>query len=474
MVLIHNARKAATKKKGNLDPNYHGPYKVVNIDGKCATLQNDSGHTLKRKTNIDHLKLFKDQTAHETDLCAQDTCDNTSEEGTVSCMQDTVGKYIEDVSSDGSLNELFKFISELNLSKISLNTLGFQYHHCPQQSFLKEVISVSEAELECFGTLLLPHLRHLDLDLSVKTSVAMLTSAVCVMASHQFQPLMTIAQTLKEVPSHLEDVDIHEIPQLYPTQRLTVGGETLEAVDMATLEDGKWINDKVINSFLALKKMEQNTSESNRHIYVLPSYTAVQWDQGHLDHWMFKKVQFSKYTHVFLPICINGNHWVLLVADVKQRLVYVLDSMNGEVGQKWTRMWAEFMANRDRLPDVTEQFGVWNFPEIRSSKQTDSNSCGVFTLMNAECIAKDVPIAVMRQVHCQRYRQYVKASLLNAGAAKSDSKCDMPDCRIPKGHKRWVQCCVCGRWLHTKCCRIPTKAAIEEEYECCFCEAMYR
>ncbi|XP_033730154.1 uncharacterized protein LOC117319469 [Pecten maximus] len=154
------------------------------------------------------------------------------------------------------------------------------------------------------------------------------------------------------VPSHLEDVDIHEIPQLYPTQRLTVGGETLEAVDMATLEDGKWINDKVINSFLALKKMEQNTSESNRHIYVLPSYTAVQWDQGHLDHWMFKKVQFSKYTHVFLPICINGNHWVLLVADVKQRLVYVLDSMNGEVGQKWTGCGAEFMANRDRLPDV--------------------------------------------------------------------------------------------------------------------------
>ncbi|XP_033748154.1 uncharacterized protein LOC117333127 [Pecten maximus] len=138
----------------------------------------------------------------------------------------------------------------------------------------------------------------------------MLTSAVCVKASHQFQPLMTVAQTLKEVPSHLEDVHIHELPQLYPTQRLTVGGETLEAVDMATIEEGKWINDKVISSFLALKKMEQNTSESNRHIYVLPSYTAVQWDQGHLamDHWMFKKVQFSKYAHVFMPICINRNH----------------------------------------------------------------------------------------------------------------------------------------------------------------------
>ncbi|XP_033747886.1 uncharacterized protein LOC117332923 [Pecten maximus] len=213
------------------------------------------------------------------------------------------------------------------------------------------------------------------------------------MASHQFQPLMNVAQTLKEVPSHLEDVNIHELLQLYPTQRLTVGGETLEEVDM------------VINSFLVLKKMEQNTSESNRHIYVLPSYTAVQWDQGHLamDHWMFKKVQFSKYAHVFMPICINRNHLVLLVADEKkQRTVYVLDSMHGEVGHSWTRIWAEFMANRDSLPDVTEQFGVWNFPEIRSET-------GALPKISKNTLR------------------------LNAGATKSDSKCDMPDCRILKG-----------------------------------------
>ncbi|XP_021347346.1 sentrin-specific protease 2-like [Mizuhopecten yessoensis] len=118
--------------------------------------------------------------------------------------------------------------------------------------------------------------------------------------------------------------------------------------------------DQIINSFVAVLKMNQNSYVSMNHVFVLPTYTAVQWDQGRLDHWMFQKVQFSMKRHVLMPICVHGNHWVLMVVDIRKRTVTVLDSMHGQVGHRLTRLWTQFMADRDRKTEISEKFGRWN------------------------------------------------------------------------------------------------------------------
>lgn len=180
------------------------------------------------------------------------------------------------------------------------------------------------------------------------------------------------------------------------------------------------------------------------------------------------------FKHILMPICVNGNHWVLMVVNIKEKTLRILDSMDGQSAGRWFNLWTQFMQGRDSLPDITEQFGAWVYCPTICNQQTDGSSCGVFALMNAECVVLGLPVEIMRQVHVRGYRHYVKTRLLQAGTKKLETTCDMPECKVQRGHHRWVQCCVCGKWFHTRCCGIPTKSAIEDEYECCFCSAMYR
>lgn len=228
---------------------------------------------------------------------------------------------------------------------------------------------------------------------------------------------------------------------------------------------------KVINAYLGLLKKECNITELI--IFVLPSYTAVLWQNGNLFQWMFKKVKFSLYRFIMMPININDNHWILMVVNVKGLSVTVLDSMNGQNAENWISLWRKFMEKRNSLEDISEKLGPWIENPLLSSKQRDGSSCGVFTLMNAECLVHGLHISIMRQVHCRAYRQYVKDRLITSGSAKDEKLCDMPGCSLRARVTRWVQCCVCGRWLHTKCCGVSVKAALEEDFVCCICQAVY-
>ena len=45
---------------------------------------------------------------------------------------------------------------------------------------------------------------------------------------------------------------------------------------------------QIINADLTLLKLKKN--EGDTHIFVMPSYVAVLWDNNNLDHYMFKMV----------------------------------------------------------------------------------------------------------------------------------------------------------------------------------------
>ena len=103
----------------------------------------------------------------------------------------------------------------------------------------------------------------------------------------------------------------------------------------------------------------------------------------------------------------------------------------------------------------------------------------IFSIQNAECIMKEVPPVVMRQVHATGYRSYVKSVLMEEGAQKNDATCDMPHCLTSNArrHQRCVQCTLCGRWtLQTAnkshigggiwmcvlCCHVPLSASLSK------------
>ena len=69
-----------------------------------------------------------------------------------------------------------------------------------------------------------------------------------------------------------------------------------------------------MNAYLTLLKLKKN--EGDTHIFVMPSYVAVLWDNNNLDHYMFKRVSIHHYAWKIMCLLkaqISGeqlqNHW---------------------------------------------------------------------------------------------------------------------------------------------------------------------
>lgn len=49
---------------------------------------------------------------------------------------------------------------------------------------------------------------------------------------------------------------------------------------------------QVINAYLNILKEENNKKDAN-HIFVMASYLGVLWDNGNVDHWLYKNVRLA-------------------------------------------------------------------------------------------------------------------------------------------------------------------------------------
>nr|XP_022321445.1 uncharacterized protein LOC111123426 [Crassostrea virginica] len=249
--------------------------------------------------------------------------------------------------------------------------------------------------------------------------------------------------------------------------RYYVGGEVVEGHDLQTLQGTRWLNDKIINAYLGLLQSKQNLNDSE-HIYIITSYIAVIWKDNRYDY-LYRKVQFSKYSWVFVPINKNDNHWILLAANIRDKTVNILDSLHGD-NDRYIEHWRRYM--RIRAKKVKDLDCTWEKGDLRSSRQRDGHSCGLFVLMNALAITKGILPSDLSQRCATVMREYVASQLITNAEKPPQQKtlCDMVDCKKPN-REPWVKCDVCGRWLHYKCVNI--KSASPGGFECPICEAQY-
>ncbi|XP_052249945.1 uncharacterized protein LOC127857543 [Dreissena polymorpha] len=120
--------------------------------------------------------------------------------------------------------------------------------------------------------------------------------------------------------------------------------------DIKTLHNPKWINNKIINAFLHHLAMVHNAT-SCHWVLALPSYLMTMWMAGNMDTWRFRKIKFQNYKWVFLPVNINDNHWVLMVADLETRALSILDSL-GWKNRLLPGFWLKFAKRIDQdIPD---------------------------------------------------------------------------------------------------------------------------
>ncbi|XP_071952734.1 uncharacterized protein [Antedon mediterranea] len=253
--------------------------------------------------------------------------------------------------------------------------------------------------------------------------------------------------------------------------RYHVGGDVIEHDDFKCLVHPNWLNDKVINAYLHLLKRETNT-EDHGHIFIMPSYVAVQWSVDSLAPWLFKKVKLVKFSWIFLPININQNHWILLAAYVPTMRVSLLDSLPGRDNSIYINKFREYMRCRsDATGELKDQ---WiHDTQLLSGKQSDGSSCGAFVMLNALALSRNILPTSLGQAHALAMRKYVLAKFLQSSLKPKSQRrlCDIVGCMKPKLPADWVACDVCGRWCHFKC--VNVKSRPRGGYVCPICTAQY-
>ncbi|KAM4624726.1 sentrin-specific protease 2 [Polymixia lowei] len=192
--------------------------------------------------------------------------------------------------------------------------------------------------------------------------------------------------------------------------------------DLATLQEGSWLNDEVINFYLSLVTEQSSSQAGGLRVYsfstfFFPKLCGGGGGQagGHtaVKRWT-KAVDIFLYDLILVPLHL-GVHWAMAVIDFKSRTVRSYDSM----GQRHDDICSllllylreEHKAKKGRDLDSCK----WTVGSLRASEipqQKNGSDCGVFACKYADYISKGRPLT-FRQCHMPLFRKLMIWEILN-------------------------------------------------------------
>ena len=136
-----------------------------------------------------------------------------------------------------------------------------------------------------------------------------------------------------------------------------------------------WLNCDLIDGYMLLLQNLNNTSNqppcmflSSKHFDYLRDSPNEIWKK-----WT-RKFKFEQQHLIFFPINVRGGHWVAVMADLREYIIYFYDSLNGpgstyfSVIQSWIERTISIIGP-----------GQWNTEYSRDyPSQRDGFDCGLF------------------------------------------------------------------------------------------------
>lgn len=205
---------------------------------------------------------------------------------------------------------------------------------------------------------------------------------------------------------------------------------TLQRRDMASLRDKRWLNDEVMNAFVALINARNtkafSRSERNQHGCWRPSrprtyvfntffYTRLLrsgYDYDGVKRWPRRaNIDVASLDLVLVPVNIENVHWVLAAIDARQRMFLYMDSMHNPDSTEvlnTLRTWYSDELAVTKGAEGLERIDIKSWGSLENPEwvpqQRDSGSCGVFSMYMADYLElgkvpefKDYHVTVMRQ-----------------------------------------------------------------------------
>lgn len=192
--------------------------------------------------------------------------------------------------------------------------------------------------------------------------------------------------------------------------------------DLATLQEGSWLNDEVMNFYLSLV-MERSSGEAaglkvySFSTFFFPKLRGGGGEQagGHaaVKRWT-KAVDLFLYDLILVPLHL-GVHWAMAVIDLKSKTVKSYDSMGQRHDDICTLLLLylkeEHKVKKGRELDSTK----WTVGSLRATEipqQRNGSDCGVFACKYADYIAKGRPLT-FKQCHMPLFRKLMIWEILN-------------------------------------------------------------
>lgn len=167
----------------------------------------------------------------------------------------------------------------------------------------------------------------------------------------------------------------------------------VRARDLDTLVGSSWLNDEIINYYMALI-VQRSEKENYPKAYAFSTFFYTKLKSGghkNVKRWT-RKIDIFAYDFNLIPLHL-GYHWALAVVDHQQKSVAYYDSMGGN----------EFLCldilrdylieeKKDKKQDVLDP-NEWTFEIVKDiPPQMNGCDCGMFTIKYAEYITRGVKI----------------------------------------------------------------------------------
>ncbi|KAI5613711.1 sentrin-specific protease 2 [Silurus asotus] len=181
--------------------------------------------------------------------------------------------------------------------------------------------------------------------------------------------------------------------------------------DLATLQEGSWLNDEVINFYLNLVMARAEQDAGGRQVYCFSTFFFPKLHGGGhaaVRRWT-KAVDLFLYDIILIPLHL-GVHWSLAVVDLRVKSVRSYDSM-GQRHDDICNLILMYMKEEYEVKKGKDlEILKWTVTSLRATEvpqQKNGSDCGVFVCKYADYIARGRPFT-FRQAFTAKPEPYFR------------------------------------------------------------------
>ncbi|XP_014005932.2 sentrin-specific protease 2 isoform X1 [Salmo salar] len=184
--------------------------------------------------------------------------------------------------------------------------------------------------------------------------------------------------------------------------------------DLASLQEGSWLNDEVINFYLSLVMTRSSSAGQGLKVYSFSTFFFPKLHGGGhaaVKRWT-KAVDLFQYDIILVPLHL-GVHWSLAVINFNSRTVRSYDSMGQRHDDICSLLLLYLRQEHKARKDL--DLDAWTVGSLRASEipqQKNGSDCGVFACKYADYIAQGRPLN-FRQCHMPLFRKLMIWEILN-------------------------------------------------------------